>query len=90
MDLDIDKLDQFFDATEEWNSAMNMSNSMAFISQFGEYNPGGGQDQVLKVSRQQSSDGLRASLHIDTRSVNEIQRSVSVSLSSSSMKARSK
>jgi hypothetical protein len=24
------------------------SNSMAFISQFGEYNPGGGKDQVLK------------------------------------------
>lgn len=27
---------------------MNMSNSMAFISQFGEYNPGGGKDEVLK------------------------------------------
>ena len=30
------------------NSAMSMSNSMAFISQFGEYNPGGGKDEVLK------------------------------------------
>ena len=40
MDLDPDKLDNFFEAFEEWNSAMNMSNSMAFISQFGEYNPG--------------------------------------------------
>ena len=30
------------------NSAMAMSNSMAFISQFGEYNPGGGKDEVLK------------------------------------------
>ena len=27
---------------------MNMSNSMAFISQFAEYNPGGGKDEVLK------------------------------------------
>ena len=27
---------------------MSMSNSMAFISQFGEYNPGGGKDEVLK------------------------------------------
>jgi hypothetical protein len=35
MDLDPDKLDAFFEASEEWNSAMNMSNSMAFISQFG-------------------------------------------------------
>lgn len=48
LDLDPDKLELFFDAAEEWNSALNMSNSMAFISQFGEYNPGGGQDQVLK------------------------------------------
>ena len=48
MDLDPDKLDAFFEATEDWNTAMNMSNSMAFISQFGEYNPGGGKDSVLK------------------------------------------
>jgi len=48
MDLDIDKMEDFFTATEDWNSAMNMSNSMAFISQFGEYNPGGGKDEVLK------------------------------------------
>ena len=48
MDLDPDKLEQFFEASEDWNSAMNMSNSMAFISQFGEYNPGGGEDEVLK------------------------------------------
>ena len=48
MDLDPDQLDAFFEASEDWNSAMNMSNSMAFISQFGEYNPGGGKDEVLK------------------------------------------
>ncbi|KAL7550294.1 hypothetical protein ACHAWF_013573 [Thalassiosira exigua] len=47
-DIDPDKLDAFFEATEDWNSAMNMTNSMAFISQFGEYNPGGGKDEVLK------------------------------------------
>ena len=47
-DIDPDKLDAFFEATEDWNSAMAMSNSMAFISQFGEYNPGGGKDEVLK------------------------------------------
>lgn len=41
-------MESFFEATEEWNTAMNMSNSMAFISQFGEYNPGGGKDEVLK------------------------------------------
>ncbi|KAK1744354.1 hypothetical protein QTG54_004887 [Skeletonema marinoi] len=47
-DIDLDKLEQFFEATEDWNTAMNMSNSMAFISQFAEYNPGGGKDEVLK------------------------------------------
>ena len=50
MDLDPDKLDAFFEASEDWNSAMTLSNSMAFISQFGEYNPGGGKDEVLKVT----------------------------------------
>jgi hypothetical protein len=44
---DVD-LESFFEAAEDWNSAMALSNSMAFISQFGEYNPGGGQDSVLK------------------------------------------
>ena len=48
MDMDPDQLEAFFEASEEWNSALNMSNSMAFISQFGEYNPGGGKDEVLK------------------------------------------
>jgi len=47
-DIDPDKLEGFFDATEDWNSSMTMTNSMAFISQFGEYNPGGGKDEVLK------------------------------------------
>ena len=35
MDIDPDLLEEFFEATEEWNTAVNMSNSMAFISQFG-------------------------------------------------------
>lgn len=48
MDIDPDQIEAFFEAAEEWNSAVNMSNSMAFISQFGEYNPGGGKDEVLK------------------------------------------
>lgn len=37
MDIDPDKLEAFFEASEDWNSAMNMSNSMAFISQFGKF-----------------------------------------------------
>jgi len=48
MDIDSDNLEPFFEAAEDWNAAVTMSNSMAFISQFGEYNPGGGKDEVLK------------------------------------------
>ena len=33
--MDVDDLEGFFAATEDWNTAVNMSNSMAFISQFG-------------------------------------------------------
>jgi hypothetical protein len=35
MDLDPDKLDAFFEASEDWNSALSLSNSLAYISQFG-------------------------------------------------------
>ena len=48
LDLDVDKLEAFFEATEDWNSAMNMSNSMAFISEFGEYNPGGTYNETTR------------------------------------------
>lgn len=48
MDIDPDSLEPFFEASEDWTAAVTMSNSMAFIAQFGEYNPGGGKDEVLK------------------------------------------
>eukprot|EP00527_Entomoneis_sp_CCMP2396_P009692 CAMPEP_0198137328 /NCGR_PEP_ID=MMETSP1443-20131203/847_1 /TAXON_ID=186043 /ORGANISM="Entomoneis sp., Strain CCMP2396" /LENGTH=224 /DNA_ID=CAMNT_0043798727 /DNA_START=98 /DNA_END=772 /DNA_ORIENTATION=- len=48
MDIDPEELEPLFESIEEWESAVSMSNSMAFIAKFGEYNPGGGQDQVLK------------------------------------------
>jgi len=59
-DFDPDKLEEFYDATEEWNTAQNMSNSMAFISQFGEYNPGGGKDEVLKYLNESQKQVLIA------------------------------
>lgn len=60
MDIDPDKIDDFFEAIEDWSSASNMSNSMAFISQFGEYNPGGGQDAVLKYLLESKKQVLMA------------------------------
>ncbi len=57
MDIDPDNLEPIFEAAEEWNTAVNMSNSMAFISQFGEYNPGGGKDEVLKYLEESKKQG---------------------------------
>ena len=51
----------FFEASEDWNSAMTLSNSMAFISQFGEYNPGGGKDEVLKYLNESQKQVVIAS-----------------------------
>ena len=66
MDLDSDQLERFFEAAEDWNSAMNMSNSMAFISQFGEYNPGGGKDEVLKYLNESKKQVEMASKSLKT------------------------
>ena len=66
MDLDPDALDRFFEAAEDWNSAVTMSNSMAFISQFGEYNPGGGADSVLKYLNESKKQVLLAQSALKT------------------------
>jgi hypothetical protein len=66
MDLDPDALDAFFEASEDWNSAMTLSNSMAFISQFGEYNPGGGKDEVLKYLIESKKQVVTASKSLKT------------------------
>jgi len=60
MDIDPDNLEPIFEASEEWNTAVNMSNSMAFISQFAEYNPGGGKDEVLKYLEESKKQVLLA------------------------------
>mmetsp|Transcript_281 Transcript_281/g.719 ORF Transcript_281/g.719 Transcript_281/m.719 type:complete len:198 (-) Transcript_281:3820-4413(-) len=59
MEGDFD-LEVFFEASEDWNSAMTLSNSMAFISQFGEYNPGGGKEEVLKYLNESKKQVLVA------------------------------
>lgn len=66
MDLDPDKIEDFFQAAEDWNSSINMSNSMAFISQFGEYNPGGGKDEVLKYLNESKKQVLLAQSSLKT------------------------
>lgn len=53
---DPDDLETFVDASELFQSTKSMANSMAYTSSFGEYNPGGGKDQVekyLEESRKQ-------------------------------------
>eukprot|EP00611_Tribonema_gayanum_P013728 TRINITY_DN2486_c0_g1_i1.p1 TRINITY_DN2486_c0_g1~~TRINITY_DN2486_c0_g1_i1.p1 ORF type:complete len:204 (+),score=68.62 TRINITY_DN2486_c0_g1_i1:48-659(+) len=53
---DPDDSDKYIEAAETFQSTQSMANSMAFTSSFGEYNPGGGKDQVdkyLEESRKQ-------------------------------------
>ena len=44
-DVDFEK---WIEATEGWNSHLNKVNELAYTSSFGEYNPGGGKDQIAK------------------------------------------
>ncbi|GMH73701.1 hypothetical protein TrLO_g14520 [Triparma laevis f. longispina] len=60
MDIDPDQLERYYEAMEDYNACMAMSNSMAFISQFGEYNPGGGKDEVLKYLDESKTQVLLA------------------------------
>ncbi|CAE8588263.1 unnamed protein product [Polarella glacialis] len=41
-------MDEYQDALEQWTSSVSGGNADAFISSFGEYNPGGGKEQVEK------------------------------------------
>lgn len=66
-DVDIEAL---YDAAEDWNSSISMSNSMAFISQFGEYNPGGGKDEVLKYLLESKKQVLFAKDALQTIMIN--------------------
>jgi len=43
-----DMADDFSEAIDVWSSTVAEANSAAFVSSFGEFNPGGGADQVLK------------------------------------------
>lgn len=45
---------------------MNMTNSMSFISQFAEYNPGGGKDEVLKYLNEAQTQVILAEKALKT------------------------
>lgn len=68
-DADVD-IEALYDAAEDWNSSISMSNSMAFISQFGEYNPGGGKDEVLKYLLESKKQVLLAKDALQTIMIN--------------------
>jgi hypothetical protein len=68
-DADVD-IEALYDAAEDWNSSISMSNSMAFISQFGEYNPGGGKDEVLKYLLESKKQVLFAKDALQTIMIN--------------------
>ena len=46
--VDPDRFEEWIASTEELNSHINKINELAYTSSVGEYNPGGGKDQVAK------------------------------------------
>jgi hypothetical protein len=44
--VDPDRFEDWISSTEEFNSHINKINELAYTSSFGEYNPGGGKEQV--------------------------------------------
>ena len=48
--------DKYNDAMEKWNNKADSGNVMAYVSSWGEANPGGGQDQILKYLKKSKTD----------------------------------
>lgn len=46
--VDPDRFEDWIASTEEFSSHINKVNELAYTSSFGEYNPGGGKEQVAK------------------------------------------
>lgn len=57
---DIDELEGYIDATEAYISAVAESNSLSYTSSFGEYNPGGGKDEVVKYLLKSKNEAIKA------------------------------
>ncbi|CAK0897199.1 unnamed protein product [Prorocentrum cordatum] len=53
-------LDEYQDAVSAWNTAISLGNSDAFISSFGEFNPGGGREQVELYIEKSKENVVRA------------------------------
>mmetsp|Transcript_27122 Transcript_27122/g.85352 ORF Transcript_27122/g.85352 Transcript_27122/m.85352 type:complete len:81 (-) Transcript_27122:2194-2436(-) len=61
--VDPDAVEDFVAAVEAWNTAVSQADQMAYTSMFGEYNPGGGKDEVekyLELSRKEVISGRDA------------------------------
>ena len=48
--------DKYNEAMEKWNNKADAGNVMAYVSSWGEANPGGGQDQILKYLKKSKTD----------------------------------
>lgn len=65
-DVDPNMTDDYQEAVEGWNSAVAGVNGEAYISSFGEYNPGGGQAQVEKYIERSRDQAKRAQGYLET------------------------
>ena len=48
--------DKYNEAMEKWNNKADAGNVMAYVSSWGEANPGGGQDQILRFLKKSRTD----------------------------------
>ena len=48
--------DRYNEQMEKWNNKADAGNVMAYVSSWGEANPGGGQDQILKYLNKSKKD----------------------------------
>jgi len=68
--IDPDRYEDFVGAIESWNTAISQADQMAYTSMFGEYNPGGGKDEVekyLELSRKEvlnARDALKTIIEV--------------------------
>mmetsp|Transcript_87037 Transcript_87037/g.244071 ORF Transcript_87037/g.244071 Transcript_87037/m.244071 type:complete len:251 (-) Transcript_87037:123-875(-) len=63
--VNVDYYEEFQDAVEKWNTAIAGGNADAFISSFGEYNPGGGKETVELYLEKSRTNVVKAKQYLE-------------------------
>ena len=54
--VDDKNFEKYNEAMEKWNNKADAGNVMAYVSSWGEANPGGGQDEILRYLNKSKKD----------------------------------